>query len=177
MEFRTLSTTVGMICFSLGISGCESTIEFGEAAEPKTNDRNEVNEPANIGPNNAYFTYEVITKPSKDSDLLINTDKGSGSPFSDLKETYALILYPNIPSKKTNQEEPINLSQAVAIFQKSKTTGKTDTERKYLSPFITVTETSNYVTRVSYKDVDHQIDYDTLFKSATLGVQLASGSP
>lgn len=172
-----LKITFTLTCLSFTIAGCESTVDFGKASPSEYKLDEILTWHDDIKPDNTYFAYSVEIVPHPELETMLSCNKGTGTPFSDLKQTHGLILSPATPSTSTQTNTTINLAQAVVVFDKNKTNCTTKALNRHLTPYQTIKDTNYQVNRVNYSSNKHEVDYEVLISTISVGTQLATGTP
>ncbi|EPR5025010.1 hypothetical protein ACU6DW_001798 [Vibrio fluvialis] len=175
--FNKLKTISTLTCLSLIITGCESTVDFGMASSSEYKLDATIAWHDDIKPDNTYFAYVVEISPSQELETMLSCEKGTGTPFSDLKQTYGLILSPANPNNTTPTNNTINLAQAAVVFEKDKTKCTTNALNKHLTPYQIIKDTNYQVNRVNYSSSEYEVDYDALVSTISISTQLATGTP
>lgn len=175
--FNRLTTTFVLSCLSFTIAGCAGTVDFGMASSTEHKLEATIAWHDDIKPDNTYFAYAVEIVPFQELETMLSCKKGTGTPFSDLKQTYGLILSPATPNNTTSTNNTINLAQAVVVFEKDKIKCTTNALNKHLTPYQIIKDTNYQVNRVNYSSSENEVNYETLMSTISIGTKLSTGTP
>lgn len=148
-----------IITTGLAISGCTSVVDFGEASSSKLQLPNTAWKDR-INHTNTYFAYAVKIELKEGHKSIC--DRGTGTPFSDFKQTYSLFLAP----KEVNVSEEDNVSgqlQPVITFKKDKTSCSTGGLNRILTPFKPIKKAKYSINRINFSDENIDIDFEGFY--------------
>ncbi|MEZ8615033.1 hypothetical protein [Vibrio splendidus] len=151
------------------ISGCtKSVVEF-DNAQIKTMEAPKSAWGKNITADNTYFAYAAKFIPSANGRL--SCKKGNGTPFSDFKQSYSLILSPT--ENKSNFITKGDTPQPVITFESNKSSCKGGSFNHLLTPYKKISKTTYLVNRVDISDEELKIDYNSIYSFSLNISQLA----